>query len=454
MKVRRIYFLVIILAIFVFSTEYYLLFAQQHKRDRNFKTELKVSDKDIKNTNGIKWGKDILMSSEAHKVAITSPINDCISVSGKSVHTVWISAMKKDQGKVYYRKSNDLGKTWDSPILLEDSNYRLGGITVNSCASNVYIVWKQVYSGSNGELFCKVSHNNGKTWSKKVKISREGIERSSAPNILCDGNSVYVVWENYRKYNGKELANTDIRISHDRGNTWSEAIKVTDANEGGPYLTLADNGDINMLHISHNYDLKRTKGYNWEIMFTKSKDKGKTWQEPVRLTEDIGDSRFPTAVTTGSKIYTVWWDDRDDTRYEKKGYPAITPKKDHNFEIYFKKSLDNGKTWSEDIRLTNARGVSADPSIKANGNNIYVIWGDGRSKSEDIYFKYSTDGGKTWSKDLKLTNKAPTMHPSLDIDHEGNVYVLWSERKGEEMDIYFKKGKINTSILREQKQGS
>jgi len=149
---------------------------------------------------------------------------------------------------------------------------------------------------------------------------------------------------------------------------------------------------------------------------------GETWSTNRRLTHNAGSSAFPAIAVDGSNIYVVWHD--------------TTP---GNFEIYFKKSVDGGTTWSKGRRLTHNAGISGSPAIAIDGSNIYVVWNDTTPGNREIYFKKSVDGGTTWSKGGRLTHNAGISDsPAIAIDGS-NIYVVWHDDTPGNPEIYFKK---------------
>jgi hypothetical protein len=82
-------------------------------------------------------------------------------------------------------------------------------------------------------------------------------------------------------------------------------------------------------------------------------------------------------------------------------------KTEGNFDIMFRASTDNGKTFGPKINLSNTPRVdSLDPSIAASGNNVYVSWWERANKtSNEPILRISNDNGKTFG---------PRMHLAID----------------------------------------
>ena len=153
---------------------------------------------------------------------------------------------------------------------------------------------------------------------------------------------------------------------------------------------------------------------------------GITWTANKRLTNNAGWSVEPAIAVDGSKIYVVWQDD--------------TYKGD---QIYFKKSGDAGVTWTTNKRFTNNPGGSYAPAIAVNGSNIYVVWVEWNTLGsyDEIYFKKSHDNGSTWSANMNISNNPGTRSHSPAIAVDGsNIYVVWQDKTPPEgYAIYFKK---------------
>jgi hypothetical protein len=111
----------------------------------------------------------------------------------------------------------------------------------------------------------------------------------------------------------------------------------------------------------------------------------------------------------------------------------------HEWEIYYKRSLDGGITWGADIRLTNAPGRSMRPSVVARGSGVHVVWSDGREGNLAIYYKRSADGGATWGPDIRLTDAAgEAMHANVAVTREG-VHVLWFDTRSGGAEVYYRR---------------
>ncbi|MHC5065891.1 MAG: hypothetical protein ACYTG5_18155, partial [Planctomycetota bacterium] len=155
-------------------------------------------------------------------------------------------------------------------------------------------------------------------------------------------------------------------------------------------------------------------------------------KEPaMRLDTDLAGSArssLPRMAASGDKVYVVWRDERNGIR-----------------DIYFNRSLDGGASWLEsDIRLDSddpQPGVSRVAEIAASGDAVYVAWRDDRNGASDIYFNRSLDAGSTWlESDVRIGSDAPGVAdsgwPAIAADGQ-SVYLVWGDGRNSEFGVYF-----------------
>lgn len=154
------------------------------------------------------------------------------------------------------------------------------------------------------------------------------------------------------------------------------------------------------------------------------------WTSDVRLTTDVASLDYPSIATSGSYVHTVWQD------YRIGG----------NLEIYYKSSDNEGTDWSADIRLTNNDGESYQPCIASSGSNVHVVWWDYRDFQYEIYYKRSTNNGLNWEADTRITNTLrQSSAPSISVSGL-DVHIVWEETTGAgstQTQIYYIKSTDN-----------
>ena len=150
----------------------------------------------------------------------------------------------------------------------------------------------------------------------------------------------------------------------------------------------------------------------------------KSWSSDKRLTSNAARSDANplgrSVASVGSYVYVAWADYRNG-----------------NWEIYFKRSTDNGLTWGPDTRLTSNAAVSEAASVAAFGNNVYVAWEDNRAGNFDIFVKRSVDNGATWTQKTLTSNTADQRYPKIAA-YGNDVHVVWADyRNAENVEIYY-----------------
>ena len=153
---------------------------------------------------------------------------------------------------IVYRQSTDQGKTWSQPVDIDPGNVGAGHpplLAGDPKTSDIYMVWnanvevQNTMPGYNGDLdlFLRVSHDAGKTWSDRMVLSDETVKANQyEPGIaIAPNGTVHVAWYDFRHSPTDMLVSTghsgDTGISDvyytsssDHGTTWAPPIRVND----------------------------------------------------------------------------------------------------------------------------------------------------------------------------------------------------------------------------------
>jgi len=126
-------------------------------------------------------------------------------------------------------------------------------------------------------------------------------------------------------------------------------------------------------------------------------------------------------------------------------YVAWRDGRNGNADIFFARSTDGGKTFSKNIQMNDDRGVAyqGNPTLAVNSKGLVAVgWSDARNGKDDIYISVSKDQGRTFSVNRRVNDDPDTMahsHPSLAIDEAGTIYAVWEDFRNDNSDIYMSK---------------
>jgi hypothetical protein len=196
----------------------------------------------------------------------------------------------------------------------------------------------------------------------------------------------------------------------------------------GPMLfaivLLASNSGISVISLNEmNYQESYAQDAGQKLEFTK----------PVNLSNNIKDSVYAQIASNGNNVYVVW-EENDPDSQDKKGHSLYDIRR--NYDILIKKSVDGGVTFGKEINLSNNGGLSEHPQIAVSGDNIHIAWIDNSlTTSKEILYRKSTDGGKTFSDVVNLSNSSRSDSDNLEISAAGNnVYVVWQDTTSQIID--------------------
>jgi hypothetical protein len=135
----------------------------------------------------------------------------------------------------------------------------------------------------------------------------------------------------------------------------------------------------------------------------------------MNISNNTADSVYGQVTSSDSSIYVVW----------QESVPGNTGR---NYEIFFKKSIDNGSFFGEKIQLSDNIGFSEHPQMASENKNVYVVWADDTNANKQIYFKKSNNGGNSFGEQMLLSDGNSNAFNQEISSFGDNVYITWLEK--------------------------
>jgi hypothetical protein len=131
-----------------------------------------------------------------------------------------------------------------------------------------------------------------------------------------------------------------------------------------------------------------------------------------------GDCRYPTVATQGDTMHLTW---------------IVT--EGVNTSVHYKRSSDEGKTWTGALKISSEHSDCHPPTIAVNAGKVHLSWVDySESVDGELYYTRSLDGGETWEKNRILIADANSSRYPLLYCKGKNVFLI---RQDVENKVYF-----------------
>lgn len=359
----------------------------------------------------------------------------------------------------YYYYSFDGGLTWTQAELSTPLGVRGDPCVRFDTEGNTYYSHLAEVEGEilADRMVVQKSTDGGVTWNDGVGFEKNGKQHDREWMSIDHSNSqykdnIYVTWTQYDEvWNFDPDFKSTILCTHstDIGVTFNDAVIVSDVlgdcSEGdaslqGAKSTTGPNGEVFICWSGDN-----------KILFDKSLDGGNTFGVDIEITDQIGgwaldnipgvsrSDGCPSIVCDISNsqykghIYVLWSDLRNG---------------DNNTDVFIKKSIDGGNTWSEVKKVNDDESgrhqffpsMTIDPIT----GYLYIVFYDRREtigNTTDVFVAKSTDGGETF-KNFKVNNS--TLNPVdvflgdyIDIAaYDGMVFPIWTHADGTLRNVF------------------
>src|SRR5215208_2322134 len=367
---------------------------------------------------GSKFNTSIILSKNGNLTS--SP--QLAATEGGNVYVVWV-----DKNILYFKSSSDYGSKFNTSIILsKNGNLTSSPQLAATEGGNVYVVWVD-----KNILYFKSSSDYGSKFNTSIILSKNGNLTSSPQLAATEGGNVYVVWVDKNILYFK--SSSDYGSKFNTSIILSKNVNLTSS----PQLAATEGGNVYVVWVDKKNN--STYGGDTDIAFKWSKDAGQTFKSK-KLSRGLSASSLSPqlAATEDGNVYAVWVDKKNNSTYGG------------DTDIAFKWSKDAGQTFKSKKLSRGLSASSLSPQLAATEDgNVYVVWVDKKNNSTyggdtDIAFKWSKDAGQTFkSKKLSRGLSASSLSPQLAATEDGNVYVVWVDKKnnstyGGDTDIAFK----------------
>jgi len=316
-------------------------------------------------------------------------------------------------------RSTDLGDTWQTTIVRNvrgaegekvENNRPVGNVAVDSKSGSddvVYVAWQYstpfvlAPNANPTRAVVAVSTNGGRNFGDPINLSESAwadpanrAKAISSPTATTLAPGV-----------------TTTTLLAPEGSRAAKADQP--ANLGGRNPAIAVDNKGNAYALWFNTGANINPGVLTGEWVSKTSDNGKTW------TATQAGPMTPYTNGVGRIAWSPGGGPQGTVHIVSQVNPTVTPQNTSGvasaIDVAYKQSTDGGKTWSEPKILSDddpkQMYISVIPmiSVAPNGRIDVAFWdtrSDPGTRSNDVYYTYSTDDGKTWSANQRITDRS------------------------------------------------
>jgi hypothetical protein len=209
-----------------------------------------------------------------------------MALSGNNIYLTWWDN-KTGNNEVFFASSTDNGKTFDTPINLSNAKGASADSQIATSQNNVYVTWWDNKTGV-WEVFSRASTDGGRTFADEIMLKSVGtspLKKLDGPTpqtifldtlVAASGSNEYVLWWDNKTGNSEVI----FARSTDMGKTFADPINISnspDARSVGARITADPQG--NNVYISW-IDIDENTGQK-QVLFRASNDNGQSFGNAV-----------------------------------------------------------------------------------------------------------------------------------------------------------------------------
>ena len=306
-------------------------------------------------------------------------------------------------------KSTNLGDSWE-PVVARDNRGKVGeqqegdrpvtGIAVDAKTGKSDYVYvgasrrQPGFTGANAlpnQPIVLVSSDGGKTFGDPINLAESAFNDAGARQ---------------KAFAATTTVPGSTTTTAPAGSRFATPDQQSNFGGFGPSMAVDDEGNVYAAWPTTYTNALNPKPPG-ALLLSKSTDHGKTWTTTQITPYDFRVGSFVTIVWGAEggaqgTLHVVSDGNEDPTN------TALT-------NIYYYRSTDGGKTWTDRKNVTDDDPKQAFPQVFPNvavapNGRVDIAFFDTRNdpgtRSNDVYYTYSTDNGTTWSKNIRITDQS------------------------------------------------
>ncbi len=286
--------------------------------------------------------------------------------------------------EIYVRKSTDDGATWQPEVAVTVNTGFDDKPYMDVRGNEVLVAWAD-FSFSPAKVTVARSVDGGLNFGEHTVLANNSVAGNAASPVIAPDGTYYVFWrDSFQEFFWMSK-------STDQGENWSMDSSIVSMSPlpttlSGGFRSL--NAPIAAAHpASGNLLVLWNDQFfgNPDILAIRSTDGGDTWSAPVQVNDDL----------TSNDQFFPW------VVFDEAGLAhAIWYDRRHNgtdIDVYYATSSDGGATWSENLRITaqsftpvlpgdgGANFIGDYNAIAAAAGKAYPFYQDAREGNQDVY---------------------------------------------------------------------
>jgi hypothetical protein len=296
------------------------------------------------------------------------------------------------------------------------------------------------------DIFYKCWNSSTSTWDEISIVCTESTNTSSTPFITSDSSSnLYLAWTDETDILGAgDDRDVFFKFYNKTSSKWSNTELVsTESNERCYHLSLAtdDKGTVYFAWIDETDYLGA--GTDSDLFYKYYNSTSMIWNQTEVLTPSSISSTLNPSLDVDSlgNVHIAWMD-----FYTEYG-------------IYYKYWNTTTRIWSSDTLISSESTglLSIAPILSIDTlDNIHVVWMDdsylfGVSGGTSIFYKYwdSTINSWTPTQLVSGTGTAYSNYPSMDVEENGFIHVVWCDASSEGFTTILYRKLIEEPVVQE-----